>query len=196
MSLLGSKPYVANDAFVAPSATVVGTAFIVDGSSVWYNAVVKGDCEEVKLGLKTAIQDRAVVNTVPKLETGFPAECTIGNWSVVGVNSVVTSSRIGDCCYIGEGSVVPAGCIIEDGVTLEAGTVLAAGSYLKSDTRWGGNPGALMEEGIDVRDENKDRAEQIALIAEDHMEEFLPYGNAYKHLEETVEEGEQIEEAK
>jgi gamma-carbonic anhydrase len=195
MSLLGSKPYVANDAFVAPSSTVVGTVFLVDQSSVWYNAVIKGDCSDVRLGLKTAVLDRAVVNTVPTLETGFPAECHIGNWTVIGANAVVTSSRIGDFCSIGEGSVVPEGCIIEDGVTLDPGTVLTKGSYLKSDTRWSGNPATLSGSG-DERQHNKDQAEQIALLAEDHIEEFLPYGNAYKHLEETVEEGDVIEEGK
>jgi len=187
MSLLGTTPYIANDVFVAPSSTVVGSVFLVDRSSCWYNAVIKGDCNTVRVGLCTAVMDRAVLNTVPTLTTGFPSVLNIGNWSVIGPNSVVTSSTIGDYVSIGEGCTVGEGSIIEDGVVLEPGTVVPPGSMLKSDSKWGGNPAVLKGEG-DWREGNKSDAEQIALIAEDHVEEFLPFGNAYQHLEETTEE--------
>mmetsp|Transcript_14622 Transcript_14622/g.30000 ORF Transcript_14622/g.30000 Transcript_14622/m.30000 type:complete len:284 (+) Transcript_14622:117-968(+) len=194
MSLLGSKPYVANDAFVSPTSTVCGSVYLVDSSSVWYNSVVKGDCNEVRVGCYTAILDRAVVNTVQTLDTGFPASCHIGNWTVIGSNSVVTSSSIGDYCNIGEGCVVPEGCIIEDGVTLMPGTVLEPGSLCGKDSIWEGNPARSSSSPPPSRSHNKSLASQIQLIAQDHIEEYLPYGDAHKHLEEVVVEGDGIEE--
>ena len=63
MSLLGQKPIMANDVFVAPSATVVGNVQLYDQSSVWYGASIMGDCNEVILGGVSNLQERSVIVT-------------------------------------------------------------------------------------------------------------------------------------
>lgn len=131
------------------------------------------------------------MNTVGTLDTGFPSIVDIGNWTSIGAASVLTSCTIGNKCEIGEGCVIGEGAVVADECILLAGTVVPAGSYLESG-RWGGNPatkvGSLDADGHDA-EHIVTHAENIAYVAEDHVKEYLPFGNAYKHLEEVVETG-------
>ena len=82
------------------------------------------------------------------------------------------------------------GSVVESNVILEPGTVVPAYSKIPSGQRWGGNPAAYIE---DLDDEAKDHiqghAEHISILSAEHLEEFLPIGNTYVHLEELEKEG-------
>ena len=75
---------MANDAFVAPNATVVGRVAVNANSSVWYGAVVRGDLNTVTIGRYTAIQDRAVVHTAASVEGHVEANTLVGSYVVIG----------------------------------------------------------------------------------------------------------------
>jgi len=189
MSLLGSKPLMANDAFVAPSASVIGDVTLYDYSSVWYSAVVKGDCNTVKIGGMSNIQDRCVVSTVPSLETGFPSKVDVGNYVSVGPGSVLTSCTIGDHVIVGEGTSIGEGSVISSVCVLEPGSVVPPNTFIPGGQKWGGNPISYISDlGGHADEDIQAHAKQISLLAEDHFDEYLPYGNAYKHLEEVVED--------
>ena len=85
-NLFDQRPRVASNAFVAPSATVVGEVELWDKVSIWYGAVIRGDRNSVKIGNCTNVQDHAVITTVPSLDTGFPAKVDIGNMVTIGTS--------------------------------------------------------------------------------------------------------------
>jgi len=88
-NLFDQRPRVATNAFVAPSATVVGEVELWDKVSIWYGAVIRGDRNSVKIGNCTNVQDHAVITTVPSLDTGFPAKVDIGNMVTIGTSTSV-----------------------------------------------------------------------------------------------------------
>ncbi|NIB44277.1 gamma carbonic anhydrase family protein [Pseudomaricurvus alkylphenolicus] len=115
------------DCFVAPTATVVGSVELAEGSSVWFGAVLRGDCEQLSVGKNSNVQDGAVLHADP----GFPLQigegvtighnatvhgCVVGQNSLIGINAVVLNgARIGNNCLIGASALVPEGMEIPDG---------------------------------------------------------------------------------
>ena len=106
MPLEGKYGKVAPDAFIAPSAAVVGDVEIHDGASVWYNAVVRGDKNSVKVGPGSSIGDRASLSTCESLDSGFPASLTVGSNVYVGTGATLVSCIVESNTVIGENSVV------------------------------------------------------------------------------------------
>ncbi|MEZ4287974.1 MAG: gamma carbonic anhydrase family protein, partial [Polyangiales bacterium] len=112
--------------FVAPSAAVIGTVTLKDKSSIWFNAVLRGDSDQITVGEMTNIQDGAVVHTDPGLHcqlgrgvtVGHQATvhgCTIGDYSLIGINAVVMNrAKIGKYCVIGAHALVTEGKEIPD----------------------------------------------------------------------------------
>lgn len=194
VTFMGNKPFVTNDTFIAPSASVIGNVTNWDESSVWYGAVVRADSHPITIGFASSVQDRAVVTTLsPKVQTlksGFPPVCHIGHYVSVGAGSILTSCRIEDLVEIGEKCVIGEGAVVESNVVLEPGTVVAPYTKIPSGQKWGGNPAQFIE---DLDDEAKghiqSHAEKTATQAAEHIVEFLPIGNTYVHLEELEKKG-------
>lgn len=125
--LADRRPEIADDCFVAPSATVVGSVALHSGASIWFSAVLRGDVEQITVGANSNVQDGAVVHA----DHGVPAVigagvtighqatihgCTIGDNSLIGINAVVLNkAKIGANCVIGANSLVPEGMEIPDG---------------------------------------------------------------------------------
>ncbi|MGH1372643.1 MAG: gamma carbonic anhydrase family protein [Cellvibrionaceae bacterium] len=115
------------DSFVAPTATVVGSVTLKKGASVWFGAVIRGDCEEIVVGENSNVQDGSVVHAdvgqpciIEKNVTiGHNATvhgCHIGECSLIGINAVVLNgAKIGKNCLIGSNSLVPEGMEIPEG---------------------------------------------------------------------------------
>lgn len=115
---------IAESAFIAESATVIGDVKIGDNSSVWFNATIRGDADSISIGKRTSIQDNCVIHTdAPrKVKIGNDVTvghgailhgCVIGNNVLIGMNSTVLDNvEIGDNCIIGANALVPPGKII------------------------------------------------------------------------------------
>ena len=101
----GIKPTLVSSAFVAPDSTVVGDVVVGEGTSVWYNAVLRGDKGSITIGQNSNIQDRASVYA--------EKATTIGSNVTVGAGSTVTSCIIGDDCMVGAGAMVMDGAVVE-----------------------------------------------------------------------------------
>jgi carbonic anhydrase/acetyltransferase-like protein (isoleucine patch superfamily) len=93
--LNGKTPQLAADVFVAPGAVIIGDVTIGAGSSVWCNAVIRGDAAPIEIGVGTNIQDGAIIHADPD------APCTIGNGVTVGHAAIVHGCTVGDHCLIG-----------------------------------------------------------------------------------------------
>ena len=114
-------PQVAESAWVAPGAYVIGDVSLGDQSSVWYGAVLRGDTEPIRIGDRTNIQDGCILHADP----GYPA--IVGEGCVVGHNAVVHGCQVGDNCLIGMGATILNGSKIGDGSIVAAGAVVPEG---------------------------------------------------------------------
>ena len=114
-------PEVADSAWVAPGAYVVGDVHLGEESSVWYGAVLRGDTEPIRIGARTNIQDGCVLHADP----GYPA--TVGEDCVIGHNAIVHGCEIENGCLIGMGATILNGARIGEGSIVAAGALVSEG---------------------------------------------------------------------
>ena len=116
-----------DDYWIAESAMVIGSVVLMNNASVWFNAVIRGDNDVITIGENSNVQDGSVLHT----DSGVPLVigknvtvghkvmlhgCTIGDNSLIGINSVVLNgAKIGKYCLIGANSLIPEGKEIPDG---------------------------------------------------------------------------------
>ena len=121
------EPTMDGDYYISESASVLGKVRLCDDASVWFGAVLRGDTELITIGKRSNVQDLSVLHT----DLGFPLEigedvtighkvmlhgCTIGDGSLVGINSVILNgAKIGKGCLIGANSLITEGTEIPDG---------------------------------------------------------------------------------
>ncbi|OGN83747.1 MAG: hypothetical protein A3G84_03080 [Chloroflexi bacterium RIFCSPLOWO2_12_FULL_71_12] len=117
----GKTPAVAPDAWVAPTASVIGDVEIASGASVWFGATVRGDMSQVRIGPRTSVQDNCVIHTEVDGPTVIGADVTLGH------GAIVHNSVIGDNVLIGMASVLVGGARIGDRSVVAAGAVLLEG---------------------------------------------------------------------
>lgn len=110
--------------FVADGARIVGDVTIGEGSSIWFNAVLRGDTEPITIGRRTNIQDGCVVHTDP----GFP--CTIADGVTVGHAAVVHGARVGDNVTIGMHAVIMSGAVIGENSIVGVGAIVTEGTQV------------------------------------------------------------------
>jgi carbonic anhydrase/acetyltransferase-like protein (isoleucine patch superfamily) len=117
----GKSPRVAPDAFIAPTACVIGDVEIGAGASVWFNATVRADTSYIRVGPGTSVQDNAVIHTDPGVPTIIGANCTLGH------NAIVHSSVVGDNVLVGTAAVLTGHNSVGSESVIGAGAVLPAG---------------------------------------------------------------------
>lgn len=189
MTFLGISPFVTNDTFIAPSASVIGDVTNWDQSSVWYGAVVRADkSHPITIGFNSSVGEGSVVTTLSKnatLQTGFPPVTHIGHYVTVGAGSILKSCRIDDLVVIGEKCTILEGALVEANTVLEPGTVVPPYARIPSGQKWGGNPAKFVA-NLDANelDSIKKTSLEIQDRAREHLTEFLPVGYTYVHLEE------------
>ena len=120
-SLDGVRPDIADNAYVAPSAQIIGNVKMADHSSVWFGAVIRGDNDLIEIGARTNIQDNSVLHTDP----GIPLiigdgvmlhGCKIGENTLIGIGATILNGAvIGKNCIIGAHSLITEGKVIPDG---------------------------------------------------------------------------------
>lgn len=132
---LGQKtPQIAPSTFIAPSADVIGAVQLGEDTSVWHQAVLRGDNDQISVGSASNIQDGVIIHVDP----GFP--CTIGERCVIGHRAVLHGCTIGNEVLIGIGAVILNGAQIPDGCLIGAGALVAAGKELEEGHLYLGAP--------------------------------------------------------
>ena len=121
------KPEFRGDYFVAPNATLIGSVVLENNASIWFNVVIRGDNDVISVGEDSNVQDGSVLHTdhnIPlRIGRGVTVGhkvmlhgCTIGDYSLIGINSVVLNRAvIGKNCLIGANTLIPEGKVIADG---------------------------------------------------------------------------------
>jgi len=134
----GVTPRLHRSVFVADGAQVIGDVEIGEESSVWYNTVLRGDVNSIRVGRRTNIQDLTMVH----VDKGtYPV--TIGDEVTVGHHVVIHGCTIGSRVLVGIGSVVLNGVVIEDDSFIAAGTLLTPGTHVPSGSMVMGSPGRV-----------------------------------------------------
>jgi carbonic anhydrase/acetyltransferase-like protein (isoleucine patch superfamily) len=136
-SFEGLTPQVSKDAFVAPTAVLVGDVFVEEGASVWYGAVIRADYAPVIVRAGANVQDNAVIHGPPGLTTDVGPGVTIGH------NCVVHGAILEEECLIANGTIVLDGATIGARALVAAGSVVAAGANIPPGMLAAGSPAVV-----------------------------------------------------
>ena len=137
----GKEDAVIHDSvFIAPGAFIIGNVSIGEESSVWFNAVLRGDEGPIKIGKRTSIQD----NTTLHLYEGQPL--TIGDEVTVGHNAILHGCTIGNRSIIGMGSTILDGAEIGEECIIGANTLISPGKKIPPRSLVVGSPGKVVRE--------------------------------------------------
>ncbi len=131
----GKYPEIGNDCFVAENATIVGEVMMGDHCSVWFNAVIRGDVNYIRMGDKVNVQDGAIIHA-----TYQRSPTHIGNNVSVGHNAIVHGCTVHDNVLIGMGSIVMDDCVVESNSIIAAGAVVTQGTHVESGSIYAGVP--------------------------------------------------------
>lgn len=135
-SYQGHAPKIPASCYVDQSAQVLGDVTLGEHSSVWMNAVLRGDVHSIRVGANSNVQDCAVLHGQRNLYA-----VTVGDWVTIGHNATVHGCTVEDAVLIGMGVVILNDCRIGEGSILAAGTVLPEHTVVPPRTLWAGVPG-------------------------------------------------------
>lgn len=126
------EPVFGKNCFIAPNATIVGEVLMGDECSIWFNAVIRGDVNYIKMGNRVNVQDGAVIHcTYQRNATEIGSNVSIGHNAIVHGCKVMDDVLIGmgaiimDRCLINSNSIIAAGAVVLEGTVVEAGSIYA-----------------------------------------------------------------------
>lgn len=144
----GKTPKIHDSAFIAPGAVIIGDVEIGPEASIWYNCVVRGDINAIRIGARTNVQDGSVIHVETDYgDGGHPA--IIGDDVLIGHMAIVHGCTLLDRAFVGMGAIVMDGCVIEGDAMLAAGAMLTPGKRLPSRQLWSGRPAKYMRDLTD-----------------------------------------------
>jgi carbonic anhydrase/acetyltransferase-like protein (isoleucine patch superfamily) len=164
-SYQGKTPQVGDGCYIDFSAQILGDVIIGHRSSVWMNAVLRGDVNSIRVGSCSNVQDCSVLHGQRNL---YPV--IVGDWVTIGHNATVHGCVVEDTCVIGMGAQVLNNSRIGEGCIIAAGSVVPEHTVVPPRTLWAGVPAKLRRELTD-----KDRA----LILE-YAQNYLDYVDIYR----------------
>jgi carbonic anhydrase/acetyltransferase-like protein (isoleucine patch superfamily) len=159
----GLFPTVPSSCYVDESAQIIGDVILGENSSVWMNAVVRGDVNSIRIGANSNIQDCSVLHG---MLNQWPV--IVGDWVTVGHSVTLHGCVVEDRCLIGMGVIILNGARIGAGSIIAAGTLIPEGTIVEPGSLWMGVPGKMRKQ----------------LTAED-QESILRYGRNYQGYRET-----------
>ncbi len=161
-SVKGKSPKFGNNCFIADNATIIGDVIAGDKCSFWFNAVVRGDVHEIRIGNNTNIQDGAVIHC-----TYQTAPTHIGSNVSVGHRAIVHGCTIHDNVLVGMGAIVMDHAVVPENCLIAAGAVVLENSVLESGYIYAGVPAKKVKKlSVEAFDHNIKRiAENYSMYA-------------------------------
>ena len=163
-SVRGCNPKLGNDCFLAETAVVIGDTVMGDGCSVWYNAVVRGDVNSIRIGHRVNIQDGAVLHC-----TYEKCGLSIGNDVSIGHNAIVHGCTVEDRVLIGMGAIVMNGAVIGHDSIIAPGALVPEGMHVPPNSLAIGLP-AKVRRTLEAKDHAR-----IAHAAEHYVQNAQRY---------------------
>ena len=127
------RPRLGEDVWVAPGAILIGDVTVGNGSSIWFNCVLRGDVNSISIGRGSNIQDGSVIHVDPG-----PMSTSIGDDVTVGHGCILHGCKLGNRALVGMGATVLNDATIEPDGMLAAGAVLTSGKIIRSGELWTG----------------------------------------------------------
>ena len=165
-TLKGITPEIGEGTFLAETAVIIGDTTIGKDCSIWYNAVLRGDVNTIKIGDRVNIQDGVVIHTLYQRSV-----TEIGNDISIGHNANIHGAKIEDHCLIGMGST------ILDNAVVGQGSIVAANSLVLSGTKI--EPGSLYA-GVPAKKVKDVTPEQVENIINRTARDYMMYASWYK----------------
>ena len=135
MHVNGVYPKFGDDCFIAPNATIVGDVETGSQCSIWFNAVVRGDVNSIRMGNKVNVQDGAIIHA-----TFEKTKAIIGNNVSIGHNAIVHGCTLHDNVLIGMSSVVMDNVVVNSNTIIAAGAVVLEGTICEAGSIYAGVP--------------------------------------------------------
>src|SRR6201992_1727111 len=155
-SLNGVTPQIAEDAFIAPTAAVIGDVVIGSETGIWFHCLVRGDMGIIRIGARTNIQDGTVIH----IDSGG-MDTHIGDDVTVAHNAVIHACTLNNRAFVGISATVLDGAVIEEGGMLGAGGLLAPGTGIRRNALWIGSPAKLLRVMSDEERRKFDRNAEV-----------------------------------
>lgn len=158
----GYHPEFGPNCWFAENATIIGDVKMGENCTVWFNAVVRGDVHEIRIGNDTNIQDGAVIHCTYK-----KAGTYIGNRVSIAHNAIVHGCTVHDEVLIGMGAIVMDHAIIHSGAVIAAGAVVLSGTVVEADSIYAGIPAKKVKAtGAEMREVILRTAKNYPMYAE------------------------------
>jgi len=138
MAYRGIRPQVADSAFLAPTATIVGDVQIGDNSGIWFGVILRGDVNRIRIGRRTNLQDGTIVHV-----TSGTHPTVVGDGVTVGHGVKLHGCSVADHCLIGIGAIVLDGALIGEESMVAAGTLVVPGTIVPPRSLVVGSPGRV-----------------------------------------------------
>jgi carbonic anhydrase/acetyltransferase-like protein (isoleucine patch superfamily) len=164
------EPVIAASAFVAPDAAIIGNVELAHDSSVWFNAVLRGDIERIRIGEGSNIQDGSVLHTDPN------NPCEVGAYVTVGHMATLHG------CRIGENSLVGIGATLLNGSKVGANCIVGAHSLLTENKEYPDNVLIMGTPGKVVRELRPEEQASLRANAERYIERARRYRSELSRL--------------
>lgn len=136
----GFTPEIGESCFLAQNATIIGDTVIGNECSIWFNTVIRGDVNSIKIGDRVNIQDGSVLHTLYQKST-----IEIGNDVSIGHNVTIHGAKIHDYALIGMGAVVMDDAEVGEGAMVAAGAVVLSRTKIGPHELWGGTPAKFIK---------------------------------------------------
>ncbi|CAN5330021.1 gamma carbonic anhydrase family protein [soil metagenome] len=131
----GFTPQFGTNCFIAPNASIAGDVITGDDCSIWFNAVLRGDVNSIRLGNKVNVQDGAIIHC-----TYNRSKAIVGNNVSIGHNAIVHGCIIHDNVLIGMGAIIMDNAVIESNSIIAAGAVVLENTIVRSGSLYAGVP--------------------------------------------------------
>ncbi len=139
-SVRGFTPIIGKECYLADNATIIGDVIIGDECSIWFNTVLRGDVNSIRIGNRVNIQDGSVIHTLYEKSVSI-----LGDDVSIGHNVTIHGATIHDGALIGMGSVVLDHAEIGEGALVAAGSVVLGKTIIKPGEMWGGTPAKFIK---------------------------------------------------
>jgi len=170
------KPTVPEDAYIAPTAVIIGDVELGSGASVWFGAVLRGDIDMIRVGSASSIQDNVTVHV-----TGSTYPTLIGDRVIVGHGAILHGCTIEDDALIGMGAIVLDNATVGAGAIVAAGALVREGQHVPPGTLVAGVPATVRRKLMDADHNNMKR-----ILTNYRRETELYRNGALKPLERQV----------
>jgi carbonic anhydrase/acetyltransferase-like protein (isoleucine patch superfamily) len=167
-SVRGNHPQFGENCWLAENATVVGDVIMGEHCTIWFNAVIRGDVNSIRIGNYSNVQDGAVIHCTYQKNGTY-----IGDYVSIAHNAIVHGCTIEDHVLIGMGSIVMDGAVVGTGSIVAAGAIVTQNTKIPPGTIYAGNPAKYL----------KDVSSDLGAIIDKTANNYITYSGWFKEEE-------------